>query len=84
MCTREMRFWEKTKKQIWKTSAKSKKKIYEKSWTATASVSKRPKRRSAHLGPAPPVLRTYVPTNLAGPNEREGRNELNELAGPSD
>jgi hypothetical protein len=41
-------FWKKTKKQIWKKAAKSKKKIYEKSWTATAFVSKRRRRRPAH------------------------------------
>jgi hypothetical protein len=48
MCTREMRFYGKNKKQIWKNLQKVKKKIYEKSWTATAFVSKRRRRRPAH------------------------------------
>jgi hypothetical protein len=54
-------FWKKTKKQIWKKSEKSKKKIYEKSWTATAFVSKRPKEKArAFLPPRPPSF--SVPT----------------------
>jgi hypothetical protein len=48
-------FWEKQKNQIWKKSAKSKKKIYEKSWTATAFVSKRPKEKARAF-----VLRAFV------------------------
>jgi membrane-bound metal-dependent hydrolase YbcI (DUF457 family) len=48
-------FSKKTKKQIWKKAAKSKKKIYEKSWTATASVSNRPKETARAFG-----LRAFV------------------------
>jgi hypothetical protein len=50
-----MRFLEKNKKTNMKKSAKSKKKIYEKSWTATASVSNRPKEKARAF-----VIRAFV------------------------
>jgi hypothetical protein len=50
-----MRFLEKNKKTNMEKSAKSKKKIYEKSWTATASVSNRPKKKARAFG-----LRAFV------------------------
>lgn len=46
---------EKNKKTNMKKAAKSKKKIYEKSWTATAFVSKRPKENVRAFG-----LRAFV------------------------
>jgi hypothetical protein len=59
-----MRFLEKKqKKQIWKKAAKSKKKIYEKSWTATASVSKRPKEKVRAFWPRGLPLSPHRRTN---------------------
>ncbi len=62
-------------------SAKSKKKIYEKSWTATASVFKTPEGKGPRIfaSAASLVLRADLPTNLAGhdgtkTNEKDATN----------